>query len=402
MISNLTAKKIIDYFSFLLAYSFLLPVYTVFSKKSENIVGLCSNYFGSNIKYLYEEMSAYKRITVFFVTGNKKELERLKTSNVNAYYNRDIRNVPLFLSTDVWVVTQGPGEIPITFRMGGILKKLFGINYRQKHRGRWVVMWHGVGGGFKLSRSCMRKMFAQYDLAFTASDFYKHHSKEDEISQKMRTTGYPRTDLLLKKALSRREVLNMLGLPLDRKNILYAPTWAHYYRDFLWETTQSFEDIEDFCKTNNCSFLTRMHHFWYRRNPKKRRNLEEKTKQSKYIFDLSPQKYADVQHILYIADVLITDWSSIVNDFILLNRPMIFLDTELPTREVGTYQLGPEDRVGYIVKNRAQFFEKLQEAIDNPKLFEKKRRAIIKKLYEHLDGNSSKRCAQEIVKLLKR
>lgn len=392
MIRNLSGKKITEFFSSLLAYFLLLPISTIFSKKSENIVGFGSNYFGGNIKYLYEEMNTYNGIRIFFVTGNKKELERLKASNVNAYYNRDIRNILLFLRTDVWVVTQGPGDIPITFRLAEILEKLFGISYRPKHRGKWVMMWHGMG--FKHSRAHMQRVFAQYDLAFVGA-------RGRGISHKVRMTGYPRTDPLLKKTLSRRGLLNTMRLPFYRKNILYAPTWGPYHRNFLWEDEEIFEDIEEFCERNNCSFLIRMHPTWYGRNPGKRRKLEEKIEQNECIFDLSHKKYADVQRILYITDILITDWSSVASDFILLNRPTIFLDTELPTREAGTRLLTPEDRVGYIVKSRAQFFEKLQKAIDNPKLFEKKRRAVIKRLYKHLDGNSSKRCAQEIVKLLK-
>jgi len=248
-------------------------------------------------------------------------------------------------------------------------------------------------------------MFADYDLAFVPSDFSKYPSKKDGISHKIRTTGYPRTDPLIKKTLSRRDLLKTIGLPFNEKNILYAPTWGRYHRNFLWENEEIFEDIEEFCQRNKCSFLIRMHYAWYQRNPRKREKLKKKIEQNKHIFNLSSEKYADVQHVLYITDVLITDWSSIANDFILLNKPIIYLDIEHPALDAGAYLLTPHERVGYIVKSKAGFFQKLQEAMDNPKLFkklyEKKRRAVIEKIYKHLDGNSSKRCAQEIIRLLK-
>ena len=119
---------------------------------------------------------------------------------------------------------------------------------------------------------------------------------------------------------------------------------------------------------------------------------------SKYIFDLSPGKYLDVQRVLYITDVLITDWSSIANDFILLDRPIVFMDTELPVREL---VLKPEERAGYIVGSKEGFFEKIKKSLDNPDLFEKKRKTVMKKLYKHLDGDSAKRCGEEIMRLLK-
>jgi CDP-glycerol glycerophosphotransferase len=400
----LKKRKLLEYFSCFLAHFLLFPIYTIFVRKGGTIVGFCSNrYFGGNIKYLYEEMATYKRIRVFFVTGNKKQLEKLKSSNVNAYYSRDVRNIPLFLRTDVWIVTQGPGEIPVTFRMREILKKLFNINFRPKHMGKWVIIWHGVST--KHSLAYLRRMFAVYDLALVPFDPSKSSSRKDEVSDKIKTVGYPRTDPLLKKTLSRKNLLKTIGLPLDRKNILYAPTWGQYHRNFLWENEEIFEHIEEFCERNNCSFLIRMHPVWYGRNPRKSKQLKKKTKKNKCIFHLSSNEYADAQNILYISDILITDWSSIASDFILLNRPILFLDFKHPPLESREYPLTPNDRVGYIVKSKAEFFQKLQETVDNPKLFEKlfgnTREAVIKKIYKCLDGNSSKRCAQEIMKLLK-
>ena len=400
----MTKKKLLEYLSSLLAYFLLSPIYATFVRKSGDIVGFCSDHgFGGNIKYLYEEMATYEGTRVFFVTGDKKQLEKLKSSNINAYYSRDIRNVSLFLKTDVWIVTQGSGEIPTTFRIREILKKVLNISFRPKHRGKWVIVWHGVSTKHSLTH--LRRMFADYDLAFVPFDLSKPSSKKDKISDKIKPVGYPRTDPLVKRTLSRENLLKTLVLPVDKKNILYAPTWGQYHRNFLWEDKEVFEDIEEFCEKNNCSFLVRMHHAWRKRNPGRSEQLEKKMKEKKCMFDLSSNECADAQHVLYVTDILITDWSSIANDFILLNRPILFLDLKHPPLESGDYPLTPNDRVGYIVKSKAEFFQKLQEAVDNPEIFEKlfgsKRMSVIKGIYTRLDGNSSRRCAQEIIKLLK-
>jgi CDP-glycerol glycerophosphotransferase (TagB/SpsB family) len=168
---------------------------------------------------------------------------------------------------------------------------------------------------------------------------------------------------------------------------------------FPWEKTdQIIGEIEKFCEGSDCIFLIRMHPWFYVYRSEKAKKLDENVERKKSLFVLSPKMYVNVQDILYITDILITDWSSIANDFIILDRPIIFLDVDFPVKE---FKLRPEDRVGYIVQSKRQFFEKLKEAIDCPNLFGKKRKALIKKLYKHLNGNSSRRCAAEIVKLLK-
>ena len=142
-----------------------------------------------------------------------------------------------------------------------------------------------------------------------------------------------------------------------------------------------------------------MHPWFYVYRSEEAKKLDEKIERKKNLFVLSPKKYVNVQDILYITDILITDWSSIANDFIILDRPIIFLDVDFPVKE---FKLTPEDRVGYIVQSKRQFFEKLKEAIDRPNLFGKKRKALIKKLYKHLNGNSSRRMCCRNHKTIKR
>jgi len=245
-----------------------------------------------------------------------------------------------------------------------------------EYESKWVDVWHGAG--FKRLR-WREKMLLDYDLAFVTSEFFhKYESEKTGVPYKLKVTGYPRTDILIKGSVSREKILKKLKIPPNRKNILYAPTISSKPKPFFpWEKLEVIVDeIERFCEQNNCNFLIRMHHDWYKRQLKDVQKLKRKISQCKNIFDLSIENYRDVQPILYITDVLITDWSSIASDFLLLNRPIIFMDVELPAED---FVLGPEDRVGYIVKNKQEFFEKLKEALENPNLFEDKRKQVIKK-----------------------
>ena len=398
---RLDMKRIRRYFSYVLpvfTYFLLLPIYTIFLRKSENTIGFASRKFGGNIKYLYKEMKKYNGIKAYFVTAFKKELERSQSSNVDAYYDMDIRNFPLFLRTDIWITDNGPRLIPVLGLIDRVCMRFFGFRCRWKFGSKWVDVWHGIG--FK--HVGREELMLGYDLVFLTSEFFRrHYSRKSGVLTKLKITGNPRMDPLFKKAVSRGELLKNIGISSNKKNILYAPTRSHEKKRlfFPWEKTDKIiEEIEKFCKQSSCNFLIRMHPWFYVYRSEEAKKVDEKIKQKKNMFILSPKKYVCVQDILYITDILITDWSSIANDFIILDRPIIFLDVDLP---VGQFLLAPEDRAGYIVKSKREFFEKLKEAMDHPNLFEKKRKALIKKLYKHLDGKSSRRCAEEIIKLLK-
>ena len=390
-------REIIDILLFLFAYFLALSVFKALLRKRENIVGFASTYFTGNIKYLHEEMNNDKRVEIYFVTSSKNELERLKPSNLDSYSGIDIKRIPLFLRTSIWVTSHGRGNIPFVGVMNYLSNSVLGLPYRHKHGAKWVDVWHGLA--FKHTER--EKMLRDYDIGFVTSTFFKeYYSKKTGISHKLKITGYPRTDPLIKKACDEEEIRKRIGVPLNKKNILYAPTYGYKWSEqcFPWGDMNSvIGAIEQFCERKHCNFLIRMHPNWYKQNITLKEKLEAMAKQSKHIFHLPSSKYVDTEPILLISDVLITGWSSIANDFILLDRPIIFLEVELPKKE---FVLKPEERAGFIVKGEREFFEKLEEALVHPNSHEEERRVLIKKLYRHLDGNSSKRCAREIIRLL--
>ena len=407
-----TLKKIrkgMTFLAFGLAYLLALIAYERFlRKRGKKVVGFASDFFCGNIKYLHQEMTNCTGLKLHFVTGNEEELKRLRSSDVEAHYYMDINHIPLFLRTKVWITSHGPANIPfvgpmhtICTREGArplrVLLRCF-LSYWTKTRySKWVDVWHGLA--FK--RTGREKLLDDYDVGFVTSTFFKrYYSKETGKSHKLKITGYPRTDPLVTKAWDRKKILQEIGVPPNRVNILYAPTHGHKWDKefFPWRSMSDIIDrIEEFCERNKCNFMIRMHPLWYKQNAVSKEKLEERIAQTGHVFHLPSDRYVDVGPILSVSDVLITGWSSIANDFILLDKPIIFLEVELPVKE---FVLKPEERAGFVVKGEREFLEKLEEALARPNLFEEERRILIKKMYDHLDGESSRRCAEEIMNLL--
>ncbi len=131
-------------------------------------------------------------------------------------------------------------------------------------------------------------------------------------------TGYPRNDFITNA--SKEDALlikKRLGLPLDKKVILYAPTW----RDNSYVAAgYTFELKADFYKwkeklSDEYIVLFKPHYLII----SKYQN-DETLKDFLYCIDAN----AEINELYVISDVLITDYSSVFFDYAILNRPIYF------------------------------------------------------------------------------
>lgn len=128
--------------------------------------------------------------------------------------------------------------------------------------------------------------------------------------------GFPKTDSLLDGSLDRSSVLAEHGVSGDRPVIFYAPTGAH---DNSLETMGE-EVLRRLSATGAFDVLVKPHDHpkkpidWYARLAP----LEGE--------HLRLVRSADVIRTLSITDVLVTDASSVANEFVLCDRPIVFLD----------------------------------------------------------------------------
>lgn len=370
------------------------------SKNEEKIIGFASHHLNGELKYIFDKLEERKDITLFFATELQEEQKRLEDNFVAVYYCRDIHKIPLFVRTNVWVTSHGSYCIPDYY-----LNKLL-----KRHRGKWVDTWHGVGveQGSGYGRA---SMLSSYDMAFVPSEFYVNYynSKQDGLAKKLKITGSPRTDILVNGSLTRQDILEGLDLPQKNINVLYAPSWGNpavgEKKDkFLFPYNKDEEIIDrlsDFCQHNGCNFIIRSHPDWENENSLYAKRIVEKIERTKGLFYRSLKDYPITEPILYATDVLITDYSSIANDFIVLNRPIIYLDKGLPEDRF-IFKLS--ERGGFVVKSDHEMMDRLKKVLSDPMKsmdeIKGEREKYIRTIYKYLDGKASERCANEIMRLL--
>lgn len=128
--------------------------------------------------------------------------------------------------------------------------------------------------------------------------------------------GFPKTDQLLDGTLDRQRTIAELGLSGQRPIVLYAPTGAHQ------NSLETFgeELIRRMARSTEYDFLVKPHD-----HPKASIDWFERLAplETEHMRVL---RSADAMPALHACDLLISDASSIANEYLLLDRPIVFLD----------------------------------------------------------------------------
>lgn len=173
--------------------------------------------------------------------------------------------------------------------------------------------------------------------------------------------GFSKTDPLLNGELDRKTLLEQYGFTGNRPVLLFAPT-GEVYNSL---ETMGKEVILRLAETDKYDLLIKPHD-------------HPKNTTTDWFEELAPlegdhvrlAREHDVIPLLYLADLLITDASSVANEYTLLNRPIVFLDvpelikvtkeklalidSESWGRRGGLLVERPEEVVGVVAKSFAE------------------------------------------------
>lgn len=209
-------------------------------------------------------------------------------------------------------------------------------------------------------------------------------------------TGYPRNDILYSKnnEESIKKLKEKIGLPLDKKIIMYAPTWRddEYYSKGNYKFTLRL-NLEKLQRKlgEDYIIILRMHYL-----------IASELDISNYIgfaFDLS--SYDDISELYLVSDILITDYSSVFFDYANLKRPILFFtyDLEKYRDQLRGFYIDMEEEVpGPLLMNN----EQVVNAIINIDDIKKEYKDRYSKFYNRFclwdDGNASKKTVEKVFK----
>lgn len=199
---------------------------------------------------------------------------------------------------------------------------------------KFVQVWHACGAFKKFGYSVLDKGFgadeayvrsipihANYDLCLVSAarfaPFYAEAFRTplDRFSSGL---GIPRTDLFFdagRAARAAEAVRQRYAIPADRRVVLYAPT-------FRGERVTLARDPTDLDLAAVHAALGEDHVVLLRSHPFVRSHLTADVAPRGFVIDVSD--HPDLNELMLVSDVLVTDYSSAMYEFALTGRPIAF------------------------------------------------------------------------------
>lgn len=214
-------------------------------------------------------------------------------------------------------------------------------------------------------------------------------------------TGDPRDDVLLAgdESTRRAEARSRLdgavpGLPSTARVVLLAPTWRDGGADPTVPTAAEWDSIVAWLEEHDAVLLVRTH-------PLGRGSFDDGPARSERIRLLGPDLMRDVNPVLWAVDAVVTDYSSIVFDFALVGRPVVFYAPDLADYASmrGYYVPFEEFTGGRAVTTWTDALERLGEALDEDADGPAHRHArhLREEFFDVLDGRAGDRVLDEIL-----
>ncbi len=257
-----------------------------------------------------------------------------------------------------------------------------------------VQLWHGTPLK-KIGRdvSTLKKSERMNDFSFvitTSNDFINIFADVFECSKdNVKVFEYPRNDYLLKPEY---EVLNTYQKSRYEKNILWMPTFRKSFIDIpkvgnkyplslpIFEKEEELQELNERLKSRNYYLTIKLHPADYQNSLL----LPEFTNIK--IFNKEQFNLLNVVNYSFVScfDVLITDYSSIYFDWLLLNRPIAFTidDIAMYSEKRGFIFDNPlEYMPGEIISDSSHFYQFIDKISENTDEYGEKRRLLKEKMH---------------------
>ena len=279
------------------------------------------------------------------------------------------------------------------------------ITFMKVRKGQEIVqLWHGPGAFKKFGWSranngedigSIHRGYKKYTKATVSGQGIRWcYAEAFSISEdKIKATGFPRTDdFFNSQYIENTKQQFYLEYPelKNKKIILFAPTYrgvkvkdANY--DFSQiDYSKMYEEFHD-----EYVFIIKWHPALYNNITMGEVDAPDLSQYGDFYRDFS--SYRDINDLLIVCDTLITDYSSVVFDYVLLNKPIIYFTYDLKEYTSfggrGLYF----DFEEYVYGKVAYTQDELFDAIQCNDLMESKRAVFYDKFMGECDGHATEK-----------
>jgi len=278
--------------------------------------------YAENSRYLYEHVvEQHLELRGIWITKSRSVYHRLKKNNqpvVMAYslrgYWASLRAGCVFLSNfrraeaDYNDYAIGPGTLKIQLWHGSPMKRI-GVKRPVDTHG-WFdsllrVAFYSIFPFYTNRTSCHKMLAASPLVAKTLRSAFNLQDRN------MWVLGYPKNDNWLKR------VGSVKSKDTSVKKVIYMPTWRKDGLNIFTDHRFDPKGLNQLFSDNDIQFYIKLHHFTIEAFVDEFEGLDE-------LSNMHILRADDIYDTLDQYDMLVTDYSSILFDFLLADRPVIF------------------------------------------------------------------------------
>lgn len=284
------------------------------------------------------------------------------------------------------------------------------IWYNKRKESVFIETWHGTP---------LKKLVFDMEDVHSASlthkeDFYKVSRKWDYLlsdnafstevfehaflfdKEKIVEYGYPRNDLLYADNADEitKRVKDKLGIPQDKKVILYAPTWRddEFYSNGEYKFSLAV-DIEQMKQRLGEEYvlLLRTHYFV----------VDQVDSLCGDGFVYNGSRYQDVTELYLASDICVTDYSSVFFDYANLRRPLLFFtyDLEKYREELHGFYIDMESEVpGPLLQTNEELIQALEHINDIEETYKERYNRFYDRFCGVDDGHAAERVVEKLIR----
>jgi hypothetical protein len=260
-----------------------------------------------------------------------------------------------------------------------------------------IHMFHGVAGKYSLDAPVeIAPVVASFDrLMFPNRERLLKYARAgliDPEGPQAALVGYPKLDRLVDGSLDRDAIRSAIGLDPSLPTVVYAPTWSPYSSLH----SMGLEIIAALSRLD-VNVIVKLHDRSYDRTARGSGGIDWRER-------LGPVARRRRVHIaedfdatpyLYVADLAITDHSSVGFEFMLLDRPVVVIDSPLLVRkaQIARDKVRMLQRASAVVSDAAGIGPVVMRELADPGRLSAERRAISADLF-YCPGGATRRAVE--------
>ena len=353
--------------------------------------------FREGAKYLLEYMlNNHQDYTCTFLTDSKKLKHTLETKGIPCQLNSSLNGMLKVAQAEVVITSRTVSDVVYAFRkkgrrfyyvLHGMPLKIAANALPKEYIQDNIKKAHGLVS--KISSFILPPLhYEDSEFVAVTSDFLKQYEEKDmDYRVPVKVLGMPRNDVLFDdKKMRQEEWLD----GLDNKFVItYMPTHRKYgHGEVSPSPFINRPDYQEWMRKNGVVLLVKQH-------PNMIPKLKD-VKQTDVIRDITCDSL-DPQVCIYHSDVLITDFSSVWMDYLLLRRPILFyIYDNFEQDDAGCHYDIREDPPGHFCETEDELFELIKNCKEDYDRMKPSDR-IVHKYHKYVDGNSCERYFNAIV-----